>query len=244
VNRYVLILGASSDIAKSIAMEYAQKGYSLILAGRNLDEISKDANDINIRYNINAIPAFFDALDFNSHSSFFHSLNPKPVGVICALGYLGNQKDAELNFNESYRIIATNYSGCVSILNIAANYFENVKEGFIVGISSVAGDRGRGSNYFYGSAKAGFSEYLSGLRNRLHKSDIQVLTVKPGFVYTKMTKNLNLPKLLTAIPQRVASDIVKAQQTKKNVIYTPWFWRYIMIVIKLIPENIFKKLSL
>ena len=138
----------------------------------------------------------------------------------------------------------TNYTGLVSILNIVANDFEKNKNGFIVGISSVAGDRGRKSNFIYGSAKAAFATYLSGLRNRLFNLNVHVLTVKPGFVETKMTEGLNLPVKLTAKTEEVANDIFKAQQKGKNVIYTKWFWRYIMLIIKNIPEFYFKKMSI
>src|SRR5690606_12784913 len=116
--------------------------------------------------------------------------------------------------------------------------------GTIVGISSVAGERGRQSNYLYGSAKAGFTAYLSGLRNALFSDNVHVVTVLPGFVYTKMTENLNLPKLLTAQPSEVADAIYAAVQKKKNTIYVRWFWKWIMLIIKCIPEFIFKKLKL
>jgi short-subunit dehydrogenase len=108
----------------------------------------------------------------------------------------------------------------------------------------VAGERGRQSNYFYGSAKAGFTAYLSGLRNRLFTEKVHVLTVKPGFVYTKMTENLPLPKLLTAVPEDVAKVVYSGVMKKKNVVYVKWFWRWIMLIIKSIPEFMFKKMKL
>jgi short-subunit dehydrogenase len=114
----------------------------------------------------------------------------------------------------------------------------------IVGIASVAGERGRQSNYLYGSAKAGFRAYLSGLRNRMHRESVHVVTVQPGFVYTKMTENLNLPKMLTATPDEVAETVYSAVYKRKNVVYVKWFWRWIMVVIKSIPESVFKKLKL
>ena len=128
--------------------------------------------------------------------------------------------------------------------NIIANDFEKRRSGFIVGISSVAGDRGRKSNYIYGSAKAGFSAYLSGLRNRLHSVHVQVLTVKPGFVRTKMTEGMDLPERLTAQPEEVAKDIFKAQQRGRDVLYAKGMWRWIMLVIKTIPEWLFKRMDL
>jgi len=138
----------------------------------------------------------------------------------------------------------TNYTGVVSLFNIIANDFEKRKSGFIVGISSVAGDRGRKSNYIYGSAKAAFTAYLSGLRNRLYDAQVHVLTVKPGFVSTKMTEGMDLPEKLTAQPEEVAEDIYKAQQKGKNVLYTKWIWRWMMLIIRSIPEFQFKKMSI
>ena len=114
----------------------------------------------------------------------------------------------------------------------------------MVGISSVAGDRGRKSNYIYGSSKAGLIAYLSGLRNRLYNSKVHVMTVKPGFVFTKATRNMNLPEKLTAQPEEVAKDIYNAQQRGKNVLYTKWFWKWIMMAIKMIPESKFKRMNI
>lgn len=241
---YILILGASSDIAKAIAAKYAQNNYNLYLAGRNIDELKADAKNLKIRYNIEASACYFDALDFNSHEAFYEELEHKPIGIISVFGYMGEQKEVENSFEESKKTIDTNYTGNVSILNIVANDLEKRKEGFIIGISSCAGDRGRASNYIYGSAKGAFINYLSGLRNRLFKSNVHVLTVKPGFVATKMTEHMNLSKLLTAKPEEVAKDIYKAQQKKKDIIYTKIHWFFIMTIIKHIPETIFKRLNL
>ena len=166
------------------------------------------------------------------------------MGVISAVGYLGDQDKAQSDFSEAKKIIDTNYTGVVSLLNIIADDFEKRRNGFIVGISSVAGDRGRKSNYIYGSAKSALTTYLSGLRNRLYDANVQVLTVKPGFVATKMTKGLDLPEKLTALPEEVAEDIYNAQQKGKNVLYTKWIWRWVMLVIKAIPEWKFKGMSI
>lgn len=244
MSNYLLILGASSDIAKAVARRYAKEKFNFYLAGRHVEELQKDAIDLSIRYGVQVTAIPFDMLETHKHASLYASLDPKPIGTICVAGYLGEQKKAEVDLDETLRIIATNYTGCVSILNIVANDYEARKKGFIVGISSVAGDRGRASNYIYGSAKAGFTAYLSGLRNRLSKSGVQVLTVKPGFVNTKMTEGLPLNPKLTAQPDEVAEDIYKAQVNGADVIYTKWFWRFIMLIIIAIPEKIFKKLSL
>ena len=164
--------------------------------------------------------------------------------MLCTFGYLGDHLAAQENWEECNAIIESNFSGAVSILNIIANALERKGSGIIVGVSSVAGYRGRQSNYLYGSAKAGFTAYLSGLRNRLYHSNVHVVTVNPGFVATKMTEGLKLPPLLTARPEQVAKSIFIAVERKRNVIYVLPVWRWIMFVIGLIPESVFKKLRL
>lgn len=206
--------------------------------------MQRDKADLETRYKVLVNALFFNATDYGSHKVFYDRLDPKPFGTVCAVGYLGDPKKAEEDFAETAKIIETNYTGCVSILNIIASDLEKRRAGFIIGISSVAGDRGRGSNYIYGSAKAGFTAYLSGLRNRLHNSRVQVLTVTPGFVNTAMTAHLKLPPKLTAEPEEVAKDIFGAQQKGRDILYTKRVWRIIMLVIKHIPERIFKRLSL
>lgn len=241
---YILIVGAKSDIAKATAREYAKQGYDLYLAARNISELEAFAKDISVRTQQIVKTIELDILDYEGHQQFYDSLEEKPLGVITAVGYLGDQEKAQTDFNEAKCIMDTNYTGLVSLLNIIANDFEQGKSGFIVGISSVAGDRGRKSNYIYGSAKAALTAYLSGLRNRLHDTQVQVLTVKPGFVATKMTEGMDLPKKLTASPEAVAKDIYHAQQKGKSVIYTKFIWKYIMLAIKIIPEWKFKEMSL
>ena len=148
------------------------------------------------------------------------------------------------DWNETLRTIHTNYTGAVSILNIVAADYAARQKGIIVGISSVAGNRGRQSNYIYGSAKAAFTAYLSGLRNKLFHNGVHVMTVLPGFVNTKMTAHLKLPRLLTAQPEEVAEAVYKGTLKKRNVIYVKWFWRWIMLIIALVPESVFKKKKL
>lgn len=240
----VLILGGNSDVGKSIARDFSKLGSNIILTSRKEGQLDSLKSDLEIRYSIKCDLEFFDVLDFNSHKSFYNNLKKKPDIVISCIGYLDNQEKSENNFDESLKSIQTNFTGLVSILNILSNDFENRKSGIIVGISSVAGDRGRGSNYIYGSSKSAFTSYLSGLRNRLFKSGVKVITVKPGFIKTKMTKHLDLPEILTASPNDISSDIIKSIKDKKNIIYTKWFWKWIMIIIESIPEFIFKKLKL
>lgn len=241
---YVLIIGARSDIAKAVAREYAKHGYDLYLAARNAGDLAEFANDINVRTQRTVTTVELDILDVESHKSFYDALPDKPLGIVSAVGYLGDQQKAQEDFKEARLIMDTNYTGIVSILNIIANDFEKRRSGFIVGISSVAGDRGRKSNYLYGSAKAALTAYLSGLRNRLYDAQVHVLTVKPGFVATRMTADMDLPEKLTAQPEEVAVDIYKAQQGNRNVLYTKWIWRWVMLVIRLIPEWKFKGMSI
>ena len=241
---YVLIIGAKSDIAKEVAKEYAKNGYDLYLAGRNIDEMKDFENDIKIRSKADVKLKEFDITDFNSHEQFYNSLEPKPLGVIVVAGYMAEQKTSENDWSKTLNTINVNFTGAVSILNIISNDMEQNKNGFIVGVSSVAGDRGRKANYIYGSSKAAFSAYLSGLRNRLHESGVKVLTVKPGFVATKMTAELDLPAKLTAQPEDVAKDIFNTQKKGKDVLYTKGIWRFVMLIIKHIPEAIFKRMSI
>lgn len=241
---YVLIIGAKSDIAIAVARKYAENGYNLYLAARQANELEAIAKDINLRTQQTVTCIELDVLDFATHQVFYDALPEKPVGVITAVGYLGTQDSAQNDFNVAQKIIDTNYTGVVSILNIVANDLEQKKAGFIVGISSVAGDRGRKSNYIYGSAKSALSAYLSGLRNRLYSANVYVLTVKPGFVATKMTASINLPAKLTAQPKQVADAIFKAQQKHQNVLYTLWLWKWIMLIINHIPEWKFKGMSI
>jgi decaprenylphospho-beta-D-erythro-pentofuranosid-2-ulose 2-reductase len=241
---YILIIGAKSDIAKATAREYAKHGYDLYLAARNSDELKEFADDVTVRSQRAVKQVELDILDYKSHQIFYDNLKDKPLGVISAIGYLGEQEKAQTDFTEALLIMEANYTGMVSLFNIIADDFEKRDNGFIVGISSVAGDRGRKSNYIYGSAKAALTTYLSGLRNRLHDSHVTVLTVKPGFMATKMTKNMDLPVRLTAQPEEVAKCIYSAQQKGKNVLYIKWIWRWIMLVIKMIPEWKFKRMSI
>ncbi len=240
----VLILGATSDIARAIAHQHAQAGSTLVLAGRNTAELEKDAQDIRLRYQAEVEVAAFDAQAYDSHADFWQAISPQADWVYLVFGYMGEQERVQQNWAEAEQTLAVNYVGAVSILERVAQSFEERGSGTIVGISSVAGDRGRASNYLYGSAKAGLTAYLSGLRNRLAKEGVHVLTVKPGFVRTAMTAGMDLPPVITGEPEKVAKDIIKAARRKKNVIYTLWMWRYIMLIIRNIPEGIFKKLSL
>lgn len=241
--KHLLILGANSDIAEQVAYQAAKGKVNLTLCGRNLEKLKALQSDIDARYDNEIFIYQFDADKLDSHQDFYENLTEKPDAVLCAFGILGEQEKAQKD--ASWRnIIQTNFIGVVSILNIIANDFEQKKHGFIAAISSVAGDRGRQSNYFYGAAKAALTTYLSGLRNRLYPHNVSVLTVKPGFVKTKMIDGLETPGILTADPAKLAKAILMGMNKRKNVIYFKQEWSLIMKIIKSIPENIFKKMKL
>jgi len=241
----VLILGATSAIARAIAAAFAARGAALYLASRDLDELERIAADLRLRHDVAVRYGLFDAEATETHEAFLQTVlkeMPELSGVVLAFGYLGDAQAAH-DFKIGAKIIASNFTGAASILSHCANYFEPLQRGFIIGISSVAGDRGRQSNYVYGAAKGALSLYLQGLRNRLFASGVRVITVKPGFVDTAMT--FGLPGLfLVASPQSIGERIVGALEKSADVVYLPWFWRYIMLIIKHIPEPIFKRMKL
>jgi len=238
----ILILGATSDVGKALAKQYGNLGYKVFLAGRRTVEIQSYINDWPNAASIRVIE--FDATDCANHAHWVQALPELPTITITVFGYLGEHSKAIQEWDEAERIITTNYTGAVSVLNAIANAYEKRGSGVIAGISSVAGERGRQSNYIYGSAKAGFTTYLSGLRNRLFPKGVHVLTVKPGFINTRMTAGLNLPKPITASSDQVAARIIKAVKNKRNTIYVLSIWFCIMLVIRCIPEFIFKRLKL
>lgn len=243
--RYCLILGANADTGQALAHKFAQEGYHLILAVRQITGYQERMKaDLAIRYGISVTHVCFDAERYEGHAQMWDALPAMPDVVIVVFGYLGNQAKAMEDFEEAYRIIQANYIGQVSLLNHYVRRIRGQKKATIIGISSVAGERGRKSNYLYGSAKAAFSTYLSGLRNDLYVDGIHVMTVKPGFMKTRMLGDLPTPKLLTASTEYVADAIYKAFIQKKDVIYLFPIWRWIMFVIRNIPEFIFKKLTL
>jgi short-subunit dehydrogenase len=231
-------------MAVAIARKFAAAKYDIQLAGRHTAALIPQQQDLQVRYGVTATTHSFDATDFSSHAGFYAGLPVQPDITVCVFGYLGDQEKAQQDWPEAAAIINTNYTGAVSILNIVAESYAARQQGAIVGISSVAGERGRQSNYIYGSAKAGFTAYLSGLRNRLFRVGVHVMSVQPGFVNTRMTQHLTLPPLLTAQPDQVAQAVFNAVKKQKNVLYVKWHWKYIMLIIKSIPEGIFKKLSL
>lgn len=225
----ILILGANSDMAKAIATAFKAEGFELMLAVR------KPSNELEL---------VFDAVDFASHEAFVKNLSTVPNVVVTAFGALIEGDEAFNSPQASLESTLVNYSGVVSILGHLSKAMAERGSGTIIGISSVAGERGRGSNYVYGSAKAGVTAYLDGLRNFLLKKGVHVMTVKPGYVDTKMKAHKPTPKIVTASPEDVAKAILQGHKKQKNTVYVLPIWRCIMMIIRNIPEFIFKRMSL
>ena len=240
----VLILGARSDIARACAHRYAQEGYDVQLAARDVATLDADAQDLRLRHRVAVSTHEFDVLDTAGFAAFLDSLPVLPDTAICAVGVMGDQVASQTDPAAAARVMRTNFEGPALILEQLAARFETRGHGAVIGISSVAGDRGRASNYVYGAAKAGFTAYLSGLRNRLSRSQVQVITVKPGFVATRMTEGMDLNPRLTATPQAVAHAIWRAQRKQRDIVYVKPVWRLVMTVIRTLPEVVFKRTRL
>lgn len=234
-------------MARALARRLAGPEVRLLLAGRNLQELEKNAADIEISgQGPKPLVFAFDAQNMDSHQAFFAQVLDRAHSVEEAylfFGLMHGQAAAQKDFHLAEEMLRVNYLGALSILERIAAYMEERKQGLIAAVSSVAGDRGRQSNYFYGSSKAGLNTYLQGLRNRLARSGVHVLTVKPGFVDTPMTRDMK-KGLLFAKPEAVAQGILRAAAKKKNMVYLPWYWKWIMRIICMIPEGMFKKMKL
>ena len=244
--RKLIIFGATSAMAVETARIYAGKNAELFLIARNAEKLESVKNDLETRGAKRVQVKVQDLSNPELHKELFEELKTKFSdydSALIAYGSLGNQKDCESDFNAVLQELDTNFTSVVSLLTHLANHFSAKKSGSIAVISSVAGDRGRQSNYVYGAAKGALTLVLQGLRNRLYNENVHVLTIKPGFVDTPMTAEVK-KNFLFVKPGLVAEKIYDAIEKKKDVIYVPWFWRYIMLIIKLIPEFIFKRLSL
>jgi short-subunit dehydrogenase len=237
----LLIVGATSDVAKACASIFGKNGWDLMLAARDINRLETVARDLEVRLD-KKVPFFqYDVLDEANRLKLWTMLPQKPSAVLMAVGLLGDQDLATKDPAYAAKITEVNYGALLPILTQASLYYEEIGSGAIIGISSVAGERGRASNYVYGAAKAAFTAYLSGLRNRLFKKGVKVLTVKPGYIKTAMTAGMRLPKSLTATPGEVAKDIYDALRKNKSVIYSRWYWRYIMGFVRSLPEWLFKR---
>ncbi|PJZ85443.1 SDR family oxidoreductase [Leptospira harrisiae] len=237
-----LVVGATSDIGIHITESLAKRGYSLSLTGRNKQKLSDIKSKIQSDYSSSVDISEWDVTNFSSHQKFYEELRNKPDIVFFVVGYYEDQTKARKDQNELLKTIQTNYSAVVSLINIISLDMEKKGEGTIVAISSVAGDRGRQMNYIYGSAKAGLTTYLSGLRSLLFSKGVHITTIQLGPVYTKMSEGHKLVPWLTLQPEVAAELIVDAGLKKKNLVYIRWPWRWIMVAIRMIPEWIFKRL--
>jgi len=240
----ILIIGAKSEIAAAVAYKFAANNFNIILASRDLSGLNNLQQDLSIKFNIIVKLYALDILGVEYFSKFIDNLDVLPDIVICAVGLLGDQIISQSDQRHASLVLRTNFEGPALFLEAIANQFTNRGYGTIIGISSVAGERGRQSNYFYGAAKAGLTSYLSGLRNRLTDQNIHVITIIPGYVNTKMIKEMSLPKFLISEPEELAKKIYDAVQKNKDIVYSSLKWRAIMSLIKLIPERVFKKLKL
>lgn len=242
----ILVIGATSSIAHETAKHFAADGAQFFLAARSEEKMNIVADDLQAR-GAQSVSCFaIDMNDFDRHQELLNAADETLNGIdalLIAHGTLGDQEKAEADVAYMLQELNTNFLSVAAFLTLAANYFETQKRGSIAVISSVAGDRGRGSLYVYGTAMAAKTTFLQGLRNRLAKSNVHVLTVKPGRVDTPMTAGMKKSPLL-ADPAKVGEQIYKAMKQHKDVIYTPPYWALVMLIIRNIPERVFKRLSL
>ena len=244
--RKILVLGATSGIAEATCRIWAFQGASLFLVARNAEKLAAVAADLKTRGASYVDTAVADLDDTDQHPALLaHAVNSLTGMDIAYLahGILGDQTEAERDFNTAAQILHTNFVAPVSLLTWLANFCVQRRAGTLAVISSVAGDRGRKSNYLYGSSKAGLSVFLGGLRNRVDREGVTVLTIKPGPVKTAMTANMPKSEKFADV-ESVAESIVSAIDKRKDILYVPFQWQPIMFIIRNIPELIFKKLNL
>ena len=246
LSRRILIFGATSAIALAVARELLAPDARFFLVARNATKLDAVRNDLLTRGAAGVSTQVTDLDDTSKHEQVFSSALNLLGSIDLALiahGVLGDQNKSQSSYAAAQEVLQTNFMSAVSLITWLANYFENAHSGTLAVISSVAGDRGRKSNYVYGASKGALNIFLDGVRNRIDRSGAHVLTIRPGFVATPMTAHL--PQgMLFASPAQVAKGIVKAIAARKDVVYVPWFWRPIMLVIRSVPEFLFKKLNL
>jgi short-subunit dehydrogenase len=242
----ILILGANSAIAKATARLWANEGHHLYLVGRDPNKLEALTQDLKVKSRGKIFSEAMDLVDATLHESLIkrakNSLGKIDL-VFMAHGTLGDQSACEKSWAQSLKILDENFLSQASLLTIVANEFDFARHGHIAVITSVAGDRGRAKNYIYGSAKGALSLFLGGLRNRLAAKNIPVTDFRLGFVDTPMTTHYKKGPIW-AKPEAVAHGIVSAIEKKKDVVYLPWFWRWIMMVIRNIPERVFKRMKI
>ena len=244
LERAWLVLGGSSAIARAFARVAAEAGSDVLLAGRDLEDLERTARDIRVRYGRQAEALAFDATDCASHAAFVDAVRSRArrLDVFLAFGLMPTQAAIDADTDLGLQTIAATYTGTASVLLRLAPTLEAQREGWVVVLGSVAGDRGRLKNYVYGSAKAGLHAFAQGLRARLFRAGVQVTTVKPGFIDTAMTFGLR-PGPLTASPEACARACLRYARRGREVAYYPPVWRLIMLLIRLIPEPLMKRLN-
>jgi len=246
MSQNIVIIGATSAIAQATLKMYAEQNNNLFLVARNSEQLNVIAEDAKIR-GANQVETYaLDLTQLDQHAVLIENIYqvyPQVDIVLIAHGTLPNQQACEKDLELTLHEVQINGLSTISLLTLLANRFESQKSGSIAVITSVAGDRGRQSNYVYGAAKSLVSTFLQGLRNRLNDSNVQVLDIKPGFVDTPMTAEFK-KGALWAQPEQIAASTIKAINSNKNTLYTPWFWWGIMFIIRSVPEFIFKKLKL
>jgi decaprenylphospho-beta-D-erythro-pentofuranosid-2-ulose 2-reductase len=242
----MMIIGATSAIAHETAKCFAKDGAEFFLVARSPQKLADISNDLKVRGAQRIETYVLDVTELERHQEMIETAIMTLDGldmVLIAHGTLGDQQKCQRSVSETLKEFSTNCTSVISLLTILADYFEQQKRGCIAVISSVAGDRGRQSNYVYGAAKGALSIFLQGLRNRLSKSGVAVVTVKPGLIDTPMTAAVK-KGLLAASAKGVGEGIYHAMKSRKEVVYLPWFWRPIMLIIRTIPEPVFKRLSM
>jgi short-subunit dehydrogenase len=246
IGKKILVLGATSGIAEAVCRVWAAEGAQLFLVARNAEKLAAVAADLETRGASYVGTAVADLDDTDRHAELLsHAVNSL-TGMDVALlahGILGDQAKAEQDFEHTAQILHTNFTAPVSLLTWLGNFCAQRHAGVLAVISSVAGDRGRKSNYVYGSSKAGLTAFLAGLRNRIDREGVTVMTIKPGPVKTAMTATMKGSEKFADV-NKVAAAIVKAIDAKKDVVYVPWIWAPIMFVIRHVPESLFKKQNL
>ncbi|TGM06269.1 SDR family NAD(P)-dependent oxidoreductase [Leptospira jelokensis] len=242
LREHTLVVGGTSDIGVWVIDALAKRGHSISITGRNKKKLAEIKNDTKRKYNLPILTYELDITDMNSFQKFYSSLKEKPNHVFVLVGYYEDQNEARKDWKELEKTIQINFTGIAALVNHISLAMEKENSGTITVVSSVAGERGRKLNYIYGSAKAGLTTYLSGLRALLYPKGVHIGTILLGPVYTKMSFGHNLIPWLTLKPEVAGEKIVSAGLEKKDQIYIRWPWRWIMLLIRIIPEWIFKRL--
>lgn len=243
----ILIIGATSAIAKEVARNYARQSNNLYLVGRNAEKLTVMTDDLKVRGAGSVGQAVLDCNEFDQHEAMLQqaiqTLGHVDIALICH-GSLPNQSHCEIDFQLAAQEINTNGLSVISLLTGIAKHMREQQQGTIAVITSVAGDRGRASNFVYGAAKSMVSTYLQGLRGSLLANNVHIVDIRPGFVDTPMTAGIDKGGPLWSSPKLIADIIEKSINKRRHTVYAPFYWRYIMLIVSSIPDFIFKKLKI